>query len=340
MDIEQGIIPVILLGLLVLGGLGIAAWLYWRCLLRHRLTGWRFALGQFIAAVLWVAVLLSFGGGGVLGYFYFRPQPADIQVRLFEGVSYERVSQREPFPLVYHVVRISLDAPGLSFFVTPPDLEGEFELRAQTTTQFLRKHQLQLAINGNFFYPSHANNPWDYYPVSGEPVAVLGEAASSGDQYSSRATHYIPVSISDENTILFGEAEGGYNILAGKYIDLTTPVNPPESNGQRLPRTAFALDRDSNTLILLVADGRQPNYSEGLSLEELRELLIALGADEAINLDGGGSSTLVMQLPDGRTRVLNSPIHTRIPGRERPVANHLGIYAPPLPEPDAALGAL
>ena len=44
-----------------------------------------------------------------------------------------------------------------------------------------------------------------------------------------------------------------------------------------------------------------------------------------MNLDGGGSSTLVVEGPDGEPRVLNSPIDNYIPGRERPVANHLGI---------------
>ncbi len=46
-----------------------------------------------------------------------------------------------------------------------------------------------------------------------------------------------------------------------------------------------------------------------------------------MNLDGGGSSTMVVAGRDGQSRVLNSPIDNYIPGRERPVANHLGIFA-------------
>jgi hypothetical protein len=53
-----------------------------------------------------------------------------------------------------------------------------------------------------------------------------------------------------------------------------------------------------------------------------------LGAYKALNLDGGGSTTLVVA-DSGGTRSLNSPIHTRIPMRQRPVANHLGFYARP-----------
>ncbi|MBD2020680.1 phosphodiester glycosidase family protein, partial [Leptolyngbya sp. FACHB-36] len=53
-----------------------------------------------------------------------------------------------------------------------------------------------------------------------------------------------------------------------------------------------------------------------------------LGADKAVNLDGGGSTTIVVSSPTG-PYALNAPIHTKIPLRERPVANHLGFYAAP-----------
>lgn len=65
-------------------------------------------------------------------------------------------------------------------------------------------------------------------------------------------------------------------------------------------------------------------------MDELADLLLEYGAYSAINMDGGGSVTLVVEGPDGKPEVLNSPIHARIPGLERPVANHLGIYALPI----------
>ena len=66
------------------------------------------------------------------------------------------------------------------------------------------------------------------------------------------------------------------------------------------PRTALGYNDD--TLFLAVADGRQPKYSTGLTLYELASILIELGAKEAINLDGGSSSTFVV---DGK--VINKP---------------------------------
>jgi exopolysaccharide biosynthesis protein len=80
--------------------------------------------------------------------------------------------------------------------------------------------------------------------------------------------------------------------------------------------------------MLFVVDGHQPNYSEGMTLPELAQIVLKHEGYTALNLDGGGSSTLVIEGLDGKPIVLNSPIHGRVPpGRERPVANHLGIFA-------------
>jgi exopolysaccharide biosynthesis protein len=59
----------------------------------------------------------------------------------------------------------------------------------------------------------------------------------------------------------------------------------------------------------------------------LAKLLVDQGAYIGMSLDGGGSSTMVMEGKDGQPVILNSPIDNHIPGRERPVGNHLGIYA-------------
>jgi hypothetical protein len=61
----------------------------------------------------------------------------------------------------------------------------------------------------------------------------------------------------------------------------------------RHPRTAAAVRRDG-TLVLVVVDGRDPQRSVGMSLPELTDLLLDLGAFSALNLDGGGSTTLVV----------------------------------------------
>jgi exopolysaccharide biosynthesis protein len=79
---------------------------------------------------------------------------------------------------------------------------------------------------------------------------------------------------------------------------------------------------------LVVVDGKQPIYSEGVTLVELAQIFAKLGADRAINMDGGGSTTLVMATNNG-VKVLNAPMQAKLPMQERPVANQIGFYASP-----------
>ena len=92
------------------------------------------------------------------------------------------------------------------------------------------------------------------------------------------------------------------------------------------PRTVIGVDFGPDRLVIIVVDGRQPFYSEGATLTQLADLMIDYGVYTAMNMDGGGSSTLVIEDQWGNAQVLNSPIDSQIPGRERPVANHLGVY--------------
>lgn len=90
----------------------------------------------------------------------------------------------------------------------------------------------------------------------------------------------------------------------------------PRFSAARHPRSAIALSRDSTQLMLVVVDGRRP-WSVGMSLAELGDALIALGAWQAMNLDGGGSSALWV---DGE--VVNYPSD---PTGERAVGNALVV---------------
>ena len=73
------------------------------------------------------------------------------------------------------------------------------------------------------------------------------------------------------------------------------------------PRTAVGIDRDSGRVLLVAVDGRQ-DFSRGLTQVELARLLRRLGAESALNLDGGGSTTLAgLGRRSGDLRVLNSP---------------------------------
>ncbi|MFG1946846.1 phosphodiester glycosidase family protein [Nonomuraea sp. NPDC048826] len=90
------------------------------------------------------------------------------------------------------------------------------------------------------------------------------------------------------------------------------------------PRTAVGFTADGKKMILLTVDGRQAD-SRGVTLDELAAMMVELGAADALNLDGGGSSTMLAREPgQADVQVENSPSD----GGEREVPNGLALYAP------------
>jgi hypothetical protein len=90
------------------------------------------------------------------------------------------------------------------------------------------------------------------------------------------------------------------------------------------PRTAIGWDPVAGRAWLVVIDGRQARWSVGTTTRETAELLAALGAREALNLDGGGSSALVVREPaTGAVRVVTRPSD---PTGERAVGNGLAVF--------------
>jgi hypothetical protein len=214
-------------------------------------------------------------------------------------------------------------------------MPDDTEVRARTTTEFLREFKLQLAVNGNFFYPFHETSPWDYHPKSGDRVNVLGQAIANRASYSPPQSSW-PVLCFNASDRAGIETDGEcprdtVQAVAGNttLVENGKPVGLNSESPQKpYARVAVAIDKDGKTLWLIAIDGKQPLYSEGVTIAELTQIVLDLGADSALNLDGGGSTTLVMATPKQPT-VLNAPIHTKIPMRQRPVANHLGFYALP-----------
>ena len=105
---------------------------------------------------------------------------------------------------------------------------------------------------------------------------------------------------------------------------------PPARDVARHPRSAVGLSADGRTLFIVAIDGRQEMHSQGVTLGELANIFIQLGAHNAINLDGGGSTSLVIKDPGtGVFAIANQPSDLstqKLPVRgERPVVDVLGI---------------
>ncbi len=274
----------------------------------------------------------------VIGYWTWlrvRPQPKPVTQSLYEGITYRREVRQSPRPMIIHIVTVNLRSPEISLLVTPGDPNRELPLDARTTSQFLTEFDLQLAVNGDAFEPWYSRSIFNYYPHSGDPVEPIGLAASRGAKYSEQTDSEPVLYIARTNRARFNTPIGKvYNAISGNLMlvvqgkSVVTEGNNPDSDpGTPQPRTALALDKSGRQLIIIVVDGRQPNYSEGATLDEMAEIIIANGGHFGMNMDGGGSSTLVRESSSGRPILLNTPIDHRLPGWQRPIGNHLGIYA-------------
>ena len=290
--------------------------------IKNRRFRWSWAIIVIVAASSGLYLLFTMG----------RPAPVPLKREIFEGVTYHRVVRYLPHSMVAHILEIDKkNAKGLHFIVTPPDEVEGGELKARTTSQFLQEFGVQIAINGDGFFPWWSRSPIDYYPHVGDPVTPNGYTASHGEIYAdglqdigSEPTLYI----SRRNEITFNNPPNKiFHALSGDFMLIMGGKIIPDLDDSILhPRTAIGVNRNGRWLYLVVIDGRQPFYSTGATYKELADLLLDFGAHNAMALDGGGSSMMVIQGENGEPVILNSPIDSYIPGRERPVANHLGIY--------------
>ena len=258
-------------------------------------------------------------------------QPRETSRELFQGITYQQRVRQSPRPMVIHILTVNLRASGIHFLVTPGNTKAEQPLAARTTSQFLSQFKLQVAVNGDGFTPWHSNTFLDYYPHQGDPVTPIGLAASQGVVYTQPTDAEPTLYIGRDNRARFNNPIGGiYNAISGNtmLVEDGKPTALPDEQPQ--PRTALGLDQRMRQMVIVVVDGRQRGYSEGATLAEMANLLIEFGAYNGMNLDGGGSSTLVAEASNGQPEVLNRPIDLGIPNRERYIGNQLGIFANPI----------
>ncbi|MBW8009863.1 MAG: phosphodiester glycosidase family protein [Chloroflexi bacterium] len=283
-----------------------------------------------ILAILFSAIILVGIICRVPARLLSPKQPEETVETLFRGITYEREVRNSPRPMVIHIITVDLSAQGIGVLVTPGDLESSRPLEARTTSEYLQEFGLQLAVNGDAFSP-WIDLGFIYYPFSGNNVDVYGLAASNGEIYS-EATQNQPTLYISRATLASIDPQPSrnriHNAISGTNLLIRNGAMRIEGLPHDVqPRTAIAINQSGTRLIIVVVDGRQPGYSEGASMLELAQILLDHRGYTGFNLDGGGSSTLVIQGENGEPQVLNSPIHQRIPGKQRPIGNHLGIFA-------------
>ncbi len=211
-----------------------------------------------------------------------------------------------------HVVLVDLQNPEVSVVATRP------EDRFSTTSTFAHRYEAVVAVNGNFWGHGScglAAGGGHVYPTIYEDGcnATLG----IGPANDALAVDTTALSHGPLPSMITEAWSGKPWLMRGGQA----PRNwvRPQHLYRPNPRTAAALTADRRTLIVLTADGRRPGVP-GLTGFQLVDVLREFGAADAINLDGGGSTTLVM---DGH--LVNRPSDRH----ERAVITHLGIRLNP-----------
>ena len=220
------------------------------------------------------------------------------------------------------VLEVDLKDTHLTMKASSPKDEGKLKTKQQMTLQALahdkQGSRVLAAVNGDFFATdgtpqgiyyrngvclknTMTDNVCTFFAVTKGKKAVIG----SYDEYDIYKDEIL-------------EAVGG-------RVRLMTNGNVlPQTSTALEPRTAIGVT-DNNVVYILVADGRNFWYSNGMRYAEMGAVMKALGAKDAINLDGGGSSTFIIRSKAGfeedRFAIRNWPYDNG--GVERAVANGL-----------------
>jgi len=245
----------------------------------------------------------------------WRDMMWESPVALCNGVTLRAYALEEPRLMKAYVARIDLTAPGIGFTATERDPDwgqsvavgsnkavcvGLSAKRQETTADFMLRRRkegkkVELAVNTSGWGPMK-HKPGDLYRW-----AVSDGVELSYNKNPSRGYFFIvrkdgtadmvahpPASITNE--IAFAMYGNGFILKNGAEA---FPTNNAKFTCLA-PRTAFGLVADKKTLVILAVDGRQPGYSLGASYADLAELFRREGCTDAINFDGGGSTSFVV----------------------------------------------
>lgn len=221
------------------------------------------------------------------------------------GFSMSNLSKVQKF--LYHksdnliFLRIDLWAKGLQFIV-------DWDSTPRKTSEFAEMNKVAFAING------------DQFTFRGGAVRPSGFWAVHGQAYAGDSNEPI-LYLSKKNVPSFKKPKQIWNAISGNHIlaNKHEVVNTTDYNV--FPRTAIGWN--NRYMYWAVVDGNEKQRT-GMSLNALALMMMGLGCHFVINMDGGGSSTFVASY-NGKYMVMNTPSDDNVPGKERPVANFLGV---------------
>ncbi len=191
-----------------------------------------------------------------------------------------------------------------------------------TVSEFAKKYHTNVAINANFFWKDLT--PIGLVVTNGKKWSKYGDTRARTLFTCDKQNR---CNIENKGTVTPLNAKWQLVISGWHWFNMKTGKFECANSDKigcvqsifkdKHPRTVVGLSADRKILFLVVVEGRQLSY-EGMTLDELGQLVKSQGIAYATNLDGGGSS--VMNI-DGK-RLNKLPF---LQGKERSVSNHLGI---------------
>ncbi len=225
-----------------------------------------------------------------------------------EGIVYEERLYRDPDGLPVRAYIITVAKGAASFVTSTPSNTTETgkvsNMKNQITAAENAGKKVIAGVNADFFdmggtnvtrglcikdgvvMTGAADRPWLGITTDGEVVMGL---STEYENYKGKLQ----------------QAVGGSHIMLRSDNTSNIAVGT-EFADTRHPRTAVGTKPDGSVVIMVV-DGRQSTISNGASLADLADIFASMGCSEAINLDGGGSSTFVLKNSKGEFVVENSP---------------------------------
>jgi exopolysaccharide biosynthesis protein len=234
-----------------------------------------------------------------------------------------------PRALRIYYLKVVLNTRELEVIALPgedPDGPGPAESRLTMPTELFRKFRALAAVNANAFEGLSADKTGVPGWYEGYPVDIHGMVVSHGRTISPIESRRTPFWLDTQRRPHIGDPPSA-DVVSEAVSDWFSPllidsrITPDAADHALHPRTALGFDDTGTWLLLVVVDGRQQGFSEGVSLYELAQILQSHGCSQSINLDGGGSSIMLIQESGEDVRTFNSPS-----GKSpRPVPVMLGV---------------
>ena len=238
-------------------------------------------------------------------------------------------SLSDPRPLKTHFIMADLTSKALEVAAIPgddPDGDGPAESQLTSPSILFNKFNAVAAVNANAFESLNKDKsaapPW----YEGQPVDIHGLVVSDGKIISPVEPERTAFWLDKDQKPHLGDPVKGIPALEAVSdwflpLIVNSKIIPDSSDSDLHPRTALGFDDSGRWLLLAVVDGRQPGYSEGVTLYELARIMKTRGCTQSINLDGGGSSVMLIRGQDNGVRTFNRPSD----GSNRPVPLLLGV---------------